>query len=140
MQINVYTDGGSRGNPGISGYGLVIYSDKNQIIYQESKFLGIKTNNEAEYAGLIGALNWINDNKNSLKISQINFYADSQLMIRQLQGLYKVKAPTLIPLFRQAKEIINQISVPIIFIDVRRESNELADELANQAMDSHFKK
>jgi len=135
MKINVFTDGGSRGNPGCSGYGLVIYNDNQKIIFKESKYLGIKTNNEAEYAGLIGALNWINKNQNSFKISEINFYSDSQLMIRQLQGLYKVKAPTLIPLFMEAKKIISLISLPINFKDIRRESNKVADELANQAMD-----
>ena len=135
MQINVFTDGGSRGNPGHSGYGLVIYDDNQKILFKESKYIGIKTNNEAEYAGLIGALNWINENQNYLKISEIIFHADSQLMIRQMQGLYKVKADNLKPLFKKAKEIINSISSPIIFKDVRRESNELADELANEAMD-----
>ena len=135
MQINVYTDGGSRGNPGHSGYGLVIYDDNQKILFKESKYLGIKTNNEAEYSGLVGALTWLNKNQQSFDLSQINFYADSQLMIRQMQGLYKVKADNLKPLFQQAKEIINTISAPIYFKDVRRELNELADELANEAMD-----
>ena len=66
MEINIYTDGRSRGNPGIAGYGVVIYGDKKQIIYQESKFLGIKTNNEAEYSGLIAALIWIEKNKHRI--------------------------------------------------------------------------
>ena len=135
MNINVYTDGGSRGNPGHSGYGLVIYDDDQKIIFQDSKYLGIRTNNEAEYSGLIGALNWINDNQNLLKISKINFNSDSQLMIRQLQGLYKVKAPNLIPIFQQAQNLIKSISSPIIFTDVRRDFNKLADQLANEAMD-----
>ena len=135
MQINVYTDGGSRGNPGHSGYGLVIYDDQQNILYQESKYLGIKTNNEAEYSGLIGALNWININKDMYSIAQVNFHSDSQLMIRQLQGLYKVRAPNLIPIFQQAKELIRQINLPFKFQDVRREFNQLADDLANQAMD-----
>lgn len=135
MNINVYTDGGSRGNPGHSGYGLVVYDDDQKILFQESKYLGIKTNNEAEYSGLIGALTWINNNQNSLKISKINFNSDSQLMIRQLTGLYKVKAPNLIPIFHQAKYLINSISSPIIFKDVRRDFNKLADQLANEAMD-----
>ena len=135
MTINVYTDGGSRGNPGHSGYGLVIYDDNQKILFQESKYLGIKTNNEAEYAGLIGALIWINNNQNSLKISKINFNSDSQLMIRQLTGLYKVKAPNLIPIFLKAKDLINSISSPITFKDVRRDFNKLADQLANEAMD-----
>lgn len=135
MQINIYTDGGARGNPGIAGYGLVIYDNDSKIIYKESKFLGIKTNNEAEYAGLIGALDWVKNNQNNFPISKINFHSDSQLIIRQMQGLYKVKAPNLIPLFKKAKELIELIKIPIIFKDVRREFNELADELANEAMD-----
>lgn len=135
MNINVYTDGGSRGNPGHSGYGLVVYDDEQNILFQESKYLGTKTNNEAEYAGLIGALNWINDNQNSLKISKINFHSDSQLMIRQLIGLYKVKAPNLIPIFNQAKDLIKSISSSITFKDIRRDFNKLADQLANDAMD-----
>ena len=137
MFINVYTDGGSRGNPGISGYGLVIYEDK-KILYQESKFLGIKTNNEAEYSGIIAALEWIKKNKNIYQITQINFFADSQLMIRQLQGIYKVKAPTLLPLFAQVQQLLIQINLPVKYNDVRREFNKLADELANQAMDKRL--
>lgn len=135
MQISVYTDGGSRGNPGHSGYGLVIYDESQQILFKEAKYLGIKTNNEAEYAGLIGALTWIKQNQESKNITQINFHSDSQLMVRQLQGAYKVRAPNLIPIFQNAKEIINSIKSPIVFKDVRREFNKLADELANQAMD-----
>lgn len=135
MNINVYTDGGSRGNPGHSGYGLVIYDDDQKILFQESKYLGIKTNNEAEYSGLIGALTWINNHEKSQKITKISFNSDSQLMVRQLQGLYKVKAPNLIPIFHQAQDLIKSISAPIIFTDVRREFNKLADQLANEAMD-----
>jgi len=135
MQINVYTDGGSRGNPGYSGYGLVIYDDHQKILFKESKYLGIKTNNEAEYLGLIGALIWLNENQNSLKISQINFFSDSQLLVRQVQGLYKVKAIHLKSLFNTVKNLLNQINISYSFKDIRRESNELADELANYAMD-----
>ena len=138
MFINVYTDGGSRGNPGISGYGLVIYDDQNKTLYQEGKFLGIKTNNEAEYSGIIAALEWIKNHKNSYQISQVNFFADSQLMIRQLQGIYKVKAPTLLPLFAQVQQLLIQINLPVKYTDIRREFNKLADELANQAMDKRF--
>ena len=135
MEINIYTDGGSRGNPGISGYGLVIYDEKNQVIYQEAKFLGIKTNNEAEYSGLIGALEWVKKNQDNFNISQLNFFSDSQLLVRQFQGIYKVKAPTLLPLYAYSQQLLSQIHLPYFFKDVRREFNELADELANQAMD-----
>ena len=135
MVLNIYTDGGSRGNPGISGYGLVIYEDKQKILYQEGKFLGIKTNNEAEYSGIIAALEWVKKNKTNYNITQLNFFADSQLMIRQFQGLYKVKAPTLLPLYAQAQQLLSQINLPTKYTDVRRDFNKLADELANQAMD-----
>lgn len=138
MLLNIYTDGGSRGNPGISGYGVVIYGDKDGILYQEGKFLGIKTNNEAEYSGIIAALGWIKKNKTNYNITQLNFFADSQLMIRQLQGLYKVKAPTLLPLFAQVQQLLTQINLPTKYTDVRREFNKLADQLANQAMDNRF--
>lgn len=138
MEVNIYTDGGSRGNPGISGYGLVVYDDQKTLIYQESKFLGIKTNNEAEYSGIIAALEWVKKNQSAYQITQLNFFADSQLMIRQLQGVYKVKAPTLLPLFSRAQQFLLQINLPTKFTDVRREFNELADKLANKAMDNHF--
>ena len=138
MEINIYTDGGSRGNPGISGYGLVIYEDNQKILYQESRFLGIKTNNEAEYSGIIAALEWIKNNQSAYQITQLNFFADSQLMIRQFQGAYKVKAPTLLPLFSRAQQLLLQINLPVKFTDVRREFNEFADTLANQAMDNRI--
>lgn len=135
MNINVYTDGGSRGNPGPSAFGLVVYDDQQQIIHKDSKYLGVKTNNEAEYAGLIAALEWIKNNQIKLNISKINFYSDSQLMVRQISGIYRVKASNLLPIFQEAKTLIGQINLSINFQDVRRELNELADQLANEAMD-----
>jgi ribonuclease HI len=134
MNINVYTDGGSRNNPGHSGYGLVIYDNHKKILFKESKYIGIKTNNEAEYLALIGALEWISSNIKKYNFTQINFFSDSQLMVRQLQHLYKVKATNLKPLFATVQKFLNEINTPYIFKDVTREFNQLADELANQAM------
>ena len=135
MKISIYTDGGSRGNPGISGYGLVILDESKKILYQESKFLGIKTNNEAEYMGLLAALTWVKNNPDNLAISSLSVFADSQLMIRQMQGAYKVRSPNLINLYKTAKLIVSHFDFPITYTDIRREFNKLADELANQAMD-----
>ena len=135
MEINIYTDGGSRGNPGPSGYGLVIYDHKQKVIYQESKFLGVKTNNEAEYLGLLASLDWVKKNQKMYQIDKVNFFADSQLLVRQLQGKYKVKAPNLKDLFIKSQQLLNQINLDYQFNDIRRELNTLADELANQAMD-----
>lgn len=135
MEIKIYTDGGSRGNPGISGFGLVIFDEKDNIIHQESKFLGIKTNNEAEYLGLIAALEWLDQNHKKYQITGVSFFSDSQLLVRQLQGKYKVKSPNLIGLYQQSIKILNKLNLPFQFNDIRRHLNTLADELANQAMD-----
>ncbi|MDD4938096.1 MAG: ribonuclease HI family protein [Candidatus Shapirobacteria bacterium] len=135
MEINIYTDGGSRGNPGISGYGLVIYDQDKNILYQESKFLGLKTNNEAEYLGLLASLKWIKNNQKLYQINKANFFSDSQLLIRQMQGKYKVKAPNLKDLFIQSLQLLTQINLDCQFNHIRREFNLLADKLANQAMD-----
>jgi ribonuclease HI len=135
MDLNIYTDGGSRGNPGVSGYGFVVFDQNHQLIHQQSKFLGIKTNNEAEYMGVIDALTWVNQNLARLSPQKITFFSDSQLLVRQLQRVYKVKSPNLKPLFESVLSLINQIKVPLTFTEIRRESNQLADSLANQAMD-----
>jgi ribonuclease HI len=135
MDLSIYTDGGSRGNPGISGYGFVVFDQNQQLIHQQSKFLGIKTNNEAEYMGVIDALTWVHQNLSRFSPQKINFFSDSQLLVRQLERVYKVKSPNLKPLFQTALNLITQINLPVTFTDIRRESNQLADSLANQAMD-----
>ncbi|OGL54090.1 hypothetical protein A3K55_02570 [Candidatus Shapirobacteria bacterium RBG_13_44_7] len=135
MEISVYTDGGARGNPGPAGYGLVVYDQSHQILYQEKKFLGVKTNNEAEYLGLIAALAWVQNNSSKFSLHQITFYSDSELLVRQILGLYKVKSKNLKPLFATAQNLFTQINLPYQFRHVLREGNSLADKLANQAMD-----
>lgn len=135
MKISVYTDGGSRGNPGPSGFGVVIYDDKKNILDQISKFIGIKTNNEAEYLALIESLYWLDSHQDSLDISHVDFYSDSQLLVRQLQGVYKVKAVNIRPLHQTATKLLSQLKLTYTFHDILRDSNELADSLANKAMD-----
>ena len=135
MQISVFTDGGARGNPGPSGYGLVILDENKNLIFKDSKFLGIKTNNEAEYSALIGALSWIKANREAYNIQKISFCSDSQLLVRQVQGLYKVKAQNLKDYYRTVINLLEEISLPYLFQDIRRELNTDADELANEAMD-----
>jgi len=134
MILHVYTDGGSRGNPGKSGSGVVIKNEKGEVMCQESRYLGIKTNNEAEYMALIGALRWILGNKNNYSIEKIEFLSDSQLLVFQMMGKYKVKAAKIIPLYLEAIELLRKISSPNRFKHIYREENMLADMLANQAM------
>ncbi len=131
MKIKVFTDGGARGNPGIAGYGVWIVNDQGDKLYEESRFLGIKTNNEAEYMGLIGALAWLKDNTED---EEIEINSDSQLLVRQMKGLYKVKSPHLKELWSKAQELAD--NKKITFKEIPREANQKADALANLAMDS----
>jgi ribonuclease HI len=133
MILEVFTDGGSRGNPGISGCGVVVTDNKGNVQYQDSQFLGIKTNNQAEYGGLILALKWLANHQNN--VEAINFSADSQLLVCQLNGQYKVKSPHLKPLYQEVTNLLSLFKIPIKFTHIRRSFNDLADQLANQAMD-----
>ncbi|HWS49190.1 MAG TPA: ribonuclease HI family protein [Candidatus Methanoperedens sp.] len=130
MKLKVFTDGGARGNPGIAGYGFYIEDENKKKIFEEGRFLGIKTNNEAEYMGLIGALNWIDGNAPEAEI-EIN--SDSQLLVRQMKGVYKVKAQHLKKLWSVAQNLCD--GKQIEFNEIRREYNSKADALANLAMD-----
>ncbi|MFH1561506.1 MAG: ribonuclease HI family protein [Patescibacteria group bacterium] len=131
-KISIYTDGGSRGNPGPAAIGVVV-KENNKIIFQLGKTIGVATNNEAEYQGLIEALKWLIEQKN--KIDQIDFFLDSKLVVFQMKGEYKVKAPKVIPLFAQAKQLEKQIDSKINYQHIRRELNSQADALLNQALD-----
>ena len=130
--IIIYTDGGSRGNPGPAGAGGVIIKDS-KIIVEISKYLGIQTNNYAEYSALILTLQKaieLNLNNNIIKV-----FMDSNLIVKQLNGEWKVKHKNIIPLFNSVKELI-LLFKNITFTHVYREHNKLADKLANDAMDS----
>jgi len=135
MKVKIFTDGGSRGNPGVAGFGVVVFNDKNEIIFKNSGYLGIKTNNEAEYGGLISAVEWLKENEMGYKMDEVEFNADSELMIKQMQGIYKVKAGNLRDLYLQVTELLLDVKSKISFKAIRREYNSLADELANEAMD-----
>lgn len=135
MILSIYTDGGARGNPGPAGFGVVVYDDQKKIIHQHSQYLGVKTNNDAEYSAVNYALTWLISQITILPINQVNLYLDSQLVVRQLNGQYKVKAANLKFLYQQSLSLISQISFPLHISHVYREQNYLADLLANQAMD-----
>lgn len=135
MKLFIHTDGGSRGNPGSAGFGLVVTNEQKQTIYEFAGYIGTKTNNEAEYAGLIAALTWSCDNQNRLKPESLTFVSDSQLLIRQVNGQYKVKSPHLKILHSQIQSLVQNLNCPVIFTNVLREDNTRADELANLAMD-----
>jgi len=125
-----HSDGGARGNPGPAGYGVVIKDESGHKVAALSEYLGHQTNNFAEYQGLIAALEYaIKHGPKALKL-----ISDSELLVRQIKGIYKVKNPTLQDLHGRAKELIAQLdwfSIGHAF----REQNQEADHLANAAMD-----
>ena len=122
-------DGGSRGNPGPGGYGVHIEQDDGTIV-ELKESLGLTTNNVAEYSGLIAALRWAAANG----ISKLHVRADSELLVKQMRGEYRVKSPGLQPLAEQARALARQVG-NVTFEHVRREFNKDADRLANEAMD-----
>ncbi len=125
-----HSDGGARGNPGPAGYGVVIQDEAGRKVAALSEYLGHRTNNFAEYQGLIAALEYaIEHGHKALKV-----VSDSELLVRQIKGVYKVKNATLQELHARAKQLIAQLDW--FSIDhALREHNREADELANQAMD-----
>ena len=131
----IYTDGASRGNPGPASIGVVIKNDQKEIIETVSEFLGTATNNKAEYIALIRAL----QTARKFRPLAVDFYLDSQLVVRQIAGQYKVKDAGLIPLHKQAKVLYRQYQHASI-THIPREENAEADALANEALDKQKKK
>lgn len=124
-----HTDGGARGNPGPAGYGVVIEDETGRKVATLSEYLGHQTNNFAEYQGLIAALEYAIEHGRALKV-----ISDSELLVRQIKGIYKVKNSTLQDLHGRAKELIAQMNWFSIG-HALREHNREADRLANEAMD-----
>jgi len=124
-----HIDGGSRGNPGPASYGVQITRDDGSVVELKAA-IGIATNNVAEYHGLLAALRWAV----SQGIGSLHVRADSELLVKQMTGDYRVKNPTLRPLFEQAATLARAIG-RVRFEHVRRERNADADRLANEALD-----
>jgi len=129
----LYTDGASRGNPGKAGAGIVLVSPEGEVILKKSFFLGEKTNNEAEYLAL-----WLGLKEACKRgIKNLYIFMDSQLVVNHLKGVYKLKAPHLMPIYNQIQQLLKRLSYQIHHI--RREDNKLADKLANYAIDWELK-
>jgi probable phosphoglycerate mutase len=125
-----HCDGGSRGNPGPAGYGAVIEDPRGQVAARLSEFLGKQTNNYAEYAGLLAVLQWANENG----VKQLRVLSDSELMVNQMKGRYKVGSPGLRPLWEEAKQRAGRLE-KFQITHTLRGGNKDADKLANEAMD-----
>jgi ribonuclease HI len=124
-------DGGARGNPGPAAYGVLIRNPQGEVVAELSQYLGHQTNNFAEYSGLLAALDYAVREK----IASLKVRSDSELLVRQMKGVYKVKNPALQELFRQAQLLVRKLehfSIEHVF----REQNREADRLVNNELDS----
>lgn len=131
----MFTDGASRGNPGEAGIGVVIKSAEGKVLKEISAYAGKATNNIAEYLAFIRGL----EEALLLGSGEASFFLDSELLVKQINGSYKVKNEGLQPLFLHAKQLIGKFK-KFSIEHKRREENEHADELANQGIDDNFKK
>ncbi|MFC1651633.1 ribonuclease HI family protein [Patescibacteria group bacterium] len=141
-KLSLYSDGGSRGNPGPAAFGYILKNNKNVVLKKEGKYLGELTNNQAEYQGLIAGL------KAALEFSakggsasggnpdQLNCFLDSELIVGQMEGDFKVKNEGLKPLFREAQELAQKFS-RITFNHIERSKNSEADKLLNRTLNLH---
>ncbi len=128
--IKIFCDGGSRGNPGPAAAGVVFVSSEDEVLAEYNEFLGIQTNNFAEYMAVILALKHIEPYKDF----KIEFYLDSMLVVKQLNGDYKVKNANIKPIYKEIISLINNLNIS--FTHVYREDNKLADEQVNICLDN----
>lgn len=124
------TDGGARGNPGPGGAGFVLEDSSGEVVRRGGRFLGSVTNNVAEYEALI----WGMETALDQGVARLRVCADSELVVRQMNGIYRVKNEGLKPLFARAQALARRFG-SVEIVHVRREQNVAADELANAAMD-----
>ena len=135
-KVIAYIDGGARGNPGPAALGVVIYNQQGDQMKGYGQALGVKTNNEAEYLAAISALEKIKFvwGKSKIKNLSVEIYSDSQLLVEQINGRYKIVNEKLIPLFLKLWNLKIEFG-EVVFTAVKREENQEADRMVNQALD-----
>lgn len=129
--LKIFCDGGARGNPGPAASAIVVSKD-GKVIFKNSKYLGVATNNVAEYNAVLLGLNYLEKNP-----SDVTFVLDSELVTNQLSGNFKVKNENLKKLFQGIKFLENKLKTKISYTHVLREKNRLADFLVNKALDEN---
>src|SRR3990167_1401230 len=132
MKLFIHTDGGSRGNPGPSASGAVLKDAHGNVLAEISKYLGMTTNNQAEYTAIVLGL----EKARELGAKDIRVFMDSELAVRQLAGIYRVKNPELAKRFLEVKNLIHAFD-RVEFSHVPREKNKEADALVNRALDAN---
>lgn len=131
--ISVFTDGASRGNPGNSAIGIAVYDSNNMPAVEFKKFIGTGTNNSAEYRALIESIEIIKRLK--IEFEMINFYCDSELVVKQVRGEYRIKNSDMIELSQEFFKGLNNLQKKYTITHITRDKNKTADMLANKALD-----
>ena len=131
MKARLHTDGGARGNPGPAAYGYVLEAEDGTVLAAEGEAIGVATNNVAEYSGLIAGL----AKAVELAVPEVDVYSDSELMVKQMRGEYRVKNEALRALSLEASRLARRLG-KVHYHHVVREHNELADRLVNEALDA----
>ncbi|MDD5147379.1 MAG: ribonuclease HI family protein [Candidatus Daviesbacteria bacterium] len=134
MKLVIYTDGASRGNPGPASYGFTVLGRNGKSLYEEGKYIGVTTNNVAEYTGVLEALKYVKEKYGRHRL-EVELYADSKLVAEQLSGRFKVKALHLKPIIEKIKILSLELG-GVMYVHVLRSKNTVADRLANLALDS----
>jgi ribonuclease HI len=131
LKGRLFTDGGARGNPGPAAYAYVLETDDGTVLAAHGEAIGVATNNVAEYRALVEGLRKAAE----LQVGELEVISDSELLVHQMRGEYKVKKDTLRVLWEEAGELVDRIG-KVRYTAVRREHNELADRLVNEALDA----
>lgn len=132
MKLTIFSDGGARGNPGPAALGVVIKNDNNQILVSYGEYLGEQTNNYAEYMALISGLKKAKE----MGATEVDCMLDSELVVKQMKGEYKVKEPTLQKLFIQAYNVATSFK-KVTYHHILRARNQAADKMVNETLDKH---
>jgi len=143
-KIYINTDGGARGNPGPAAIGVIFYAENGDELYHYKECIGKATNNEAEYRAIIKALDILLRSKwfsaNNIADKEVICRLDSQLVVEQINGNYKIKQEHIKLLIAQLRQMIREIHLNISFVYVPRSENKIADKLVNRALDLELKK
>ena len=133
----IYTDGGSRGNPGYAAYGFVVYDENKNLLSEIGKNIGIQTNNVAEYSAILEALKWVeSQTTDNLQLTtDIKFFMDSKLCAEQLSGNWKIKNENIRGFAYEIKKMEVKLGVKVTYTHVPREQNKEADRMVNLALD-----
>lgn len=135
MQLDIYTDGGSRGNPGPAGIGIVALQQE-KVVHEFAQAIGVATNNEAEYKAILQSATWVQDFAIENKLTEINWFLDSKLVVEQLLKNWKIKEPRMKIFAEQFWKITDNIACSHTITHIPRAKNSMADALVNQALDA----